>query len=159
MTLDPGALQVRTVTPVDRDAWLVLRERLWPTPPGESSDHPAEIDAFLEGDARIARVVLLACERTPNSTPIGFAEFSIRATVEGCTTDRVAYLEGWYVEPAHRRRGIGAALVRAAEAWARGQGCTEMGSDVELDNDASLAAHARLGFGEVSRVVLLRKEL
>ena len=102
---------------------------------------------------------MLACDRTPSATPLGFAELSIRAAVEGCTTDRVAYLEGWYVEPTHRRRGIGAALVRAAEAWAREEGCAEMGSDVELDNDTSIAAHARLGFKEAGRVVLVRKDL
>lgn len=143
----------------DRDAWLGLRERLWPAAPGEPSTHEPEVDAFFAGDTRIASLVLLACKCAPPSTPVGFAKLSIRTTVEGCTTDRVAYLEGWYVEPTHRRRGIGAALVHAAEAWARGQGCTEMGSDVELDNDASLAAHRRLGFQESGRVVLLRKDL
>jgi len=34
-----------------------------------------------------------------------------------------------------------------------------MGSDVDIDNDASLAAHARLGFQEAGRVVLLREDL
>jgi aminoglycoside 6'-N-acetyltransferase I len=159
MSRDPAVLHVRSVTDADRDAWLLMRERLWPTAPGEPSAHAAEIDAFFAGNDRIASVVLLACERTPHSTPLGFAELSIRVAVEGCVTDRVAYLEGWYVEPTHRRRGLGAALVRAAEAWARAQGCTEMGSDVELDNDTSLAAHARLGFEEVGRVVHLRKDL
>jgi aminoglycoside 6'-N-acetyltransferase I len=159
MPRESGALHIRLVNVADRDAWLLMRERLWPTAPGEPSAHAAEVDAFFAGDVRIASVVLLACGRTPNSTPLGFAEISIRAAVEGCVSDRVAYLEGWYVEPTHRRRGIGAALVRAAEAWARGQACAEMGSDVELDNDASLAAHVQLGFEEVGRVLHLRKDL
>lgn len=152
------ATVVRPATRADRDAWLALRERLWPTPEGAPSDHPGEVDAFFAGDARVAAVVLLAAAPS-DGPPIGFAELSIRACVEGCSTDRVAYLEGWYVEPAWRRRGVGAALVRAAEDWARTAGCTEMGSDVELDNAVSLAAHARLGFEEACRAVLLRKDL
>jgi len=54
---------------------------------------------------------------------VGFAELSIRAYVEDCMTDHVGYLEGWYVVPEARRRGIGRALVVAAEDWARQQGC------------------------------------
>jgi hypothetical protein len=41
----------------------------------------------------------------------------------------VAYLEGWYVDRDVRRHGIGAALVHAAEAWARERGYRELASD------------------------------
>lgn len=146
---------IRPATRADRDAWLTMRERLWP-PGGPASEHPAEVDAFFAGDTRVAEVVLLA---RSSAGAVGFAEVSLRTHVDGCSTDRVAYLEGWYVEPAARRSGVGAALIRAAEAWARAVGCTEMGSDVELGNAASLAAHTHLGFEEVGRVVLLRKSL
>jgi aminoglycoside 6'-N-acetyltransferase I len=74
-------------------------------------------------------------------------------------TDNVGYLEGWFVEPGSRRKGIGAELVRHAEAWARHRGCTEMASDAEIGNDTSLEAHIRLGYAETSRLVHLRKEL
>jgi aminoglycoside 6'-N-acetyltransferase I len=157
--MDPSCLHVRPATTADRSSWLVLRERLWPTPPEEESVHSAEIDAFFAGDTRVASVVLLVVPGEATAEPVGFAELSLRSAVEGCHTDPVAYLEGWYVEPSFRRQGVGAALIRAAEAWARALGCTEMGSDVELDNAGSLAAHARLGFQEVERVVLFRKDL
>jgi uncharacterized protein (TIGR02246 family) len=38
---------------------------------------------------------------------LGFAEVSIRPYAEGCSTDRVGYLEGWFVRPEARRRGVG----------------------------------------------------
>jgi len=89
----------------------------------------------------------------------GFLEASIRPFVEDCESENVGYLEGWYVDPEHRRRGLGRKLVSAAESWARSRGCTEMASDAELGNDMSLAAHTQLGYEETSRLVHLRKEL
>ncbi|MHC4375797.1 MAG: GNAT family N-acetyltransferase [Planctomycetota bacterium] len=90
---------------------------------------------------------------------LGFAELSVRSFAEGCRSDRVGYLEGWYVLPAERGRGVGRALVEAACDWARDQGCTEFASDTELDNRDSQAAHGALGFAEVGRLVLFRREL
>jgi aminoglycoside 6'-N-acetyltransferase I len=90
---------------------------------------------------------------------VGFLEASIRPFVEDCETENVGYLEGWFVEPGHRRAGVGADLVRSAETWARRRGCTEMASDSEVGNELSLEAHQRLGYVITSRLVHLRKEL
>jgi len=79
--------------------------------------------------------------------------------VDGCSTDRVAYLEGWYVVPTARRQGIGRALVHAAERWATRQGCTEFGSDALIDDGLSLSAHLGLGFEETGCVRTFRKHL
>jgi aminoglycoside 6'-N-acetyltransferase I len=84
---------------------------------------------------------------------------SIRNYAEDCVTDRVAYLEGWYVAPEWRRHGVGKSLVEAAEAWARSQGCTEFGSDALLDNDTSAAAHLALGFEETVQIRCFKKQL
>ena len=53
--------------------------------------------------------------------------FALRAP--GCETDRIGYLEAWYVDPDWRNQGMGRALVEQAEAWARAEGCVEMASD------------------------------
>ena len=71
----------------------------------------------------------------------------------------MAYLEGWFVEPSHRGRGIGAALLSGAEERARESGCTEFASDTEIDNTAAAEAHRALGFVEAERVVCFRKTL
>jgi len=68
-------------------------------------------------------------------------------------------LEGWYVVAEARRRGVGRALVRAAEAWGRAQGCTEFASDALLDNHVSAAAHQALDFDEVAQIRCFRKDL
>jgi aminoglycoside 6'-N-acetyltransferase I len=90
---------------------------------------------------------------------VGFAELNIRPYAEGCTSDRVAYLEGWYVRPEARRRGLGAALIAAAERWALGWGCSELASDALYDNTVSHAAHRALGFEEVETIRCFRKSL
>jgi len=131
-----------------------MRQELWPAPQGE---HGAEIQQYFAGRNRHLAEVLVAVEEHGRS--IGFAELSIRSCADGCESDRVAYLEGWFVDSAFRRQGAGAALVRAAEQWARRLGCTEFASDTEIDNSASATAHKALGFAEVSRVICFRKAL
>ncbi len=91
--------------------------------------------------------------------PLGFAEVSIREFAEGCLTSPVGYLEGWFVAEHARRRGVGAALVAAGERWAASRGCSEFASDAELDNPASLNAHAALGFAPVADIRCFRKSI
>ena len=90
---------------------------------------------------------------------VGFAEISRRNYAEGCETSPVGFLEGWYVVPAWRRRGVGRAVVQEAEAWARSLGCTEFASDALAENSVSAAAHLALGFEEVEVIRCFRKPL
>ncbi len=90
---------------------------------------------------------------------VGFAEVGLRAYAEGCRTSPVGYLEGIFVDGPYRGRGVGSALVDAAEKWARGRGCTEMASDRELGNEGSGIFHAAVGYQEVERIVCFRKSL
>ena len=145
---------VRPVEPRDAPAWLRLRTALWPD---GAEDHGTEIDRFLAGDAREPEAVFVAEDGAGEI--VGVAELSIRSYAEGCRTERVGYLEGWYVVPEARRQGVGRALIESAEAWARKQGCTEFASDMEPTNTISAAAHRALGFSEVATVVCYRKEL
>ena len=89
----------------------------------------------------------------------GLAEASLRSYADGCESAPAAYLEAWYVDPDVRGRGIGHALVTIVEDWARAQGCRELASDADIDNIASQAAHARLGFSEIGRAVQFCKVL
>lgn len=146
---------IRPVTDRDADSWLALRCALWPD--GSESEHRGEIDQFLRGQAAEPLAVLLAFGESGST--LGLAELSIRPYAEGCRTNRVAYLEGWYVIPEARGQGVGRALIEAAAAWGRDQGCLEFASDAQPDNKISRLAHQALGFEDVGMVVCFRKEL
>jgi aminoglycoside 6'-N-acetyltransferase I len=79
--------------------------------------------------------------------------------VNGCITSPVAFLEGIYVRPEHRNRGVARLLVQAVENWATELGCSEFASDTELHNFSSQRMHVALGFDETERVVYYRKRL
>lgn len=131
-----------------------MRQALWPSAEGE---HAGEIARYFEGPTENPAEVFLALDETGQA--LGFCELSIRLYAESCYSGRVAYLEGWYVDPEHRRSGIGRALIEAAANWGRTQGCTEMASDTAIENDASAAAHRAAGFDETNRVITYRKAL
>lgn len=136
----------------DRAEWLRMRRLLWEDCPRKQ--HEAEADGIL-GSA--VEAVFLA-ER-PGGGLCGFVEASIRPWAIGCEPGPVGYVEGWFVDEDARRRGVGRALVAAAEAWAWSRGCRQMASDAELWNDVSHQAHGRLGFVEAARLVLYKKNL
>jgi aminoglycoside 6'-N-acetyltransferase I len=146
-------MHVRAYRAVDHAEWLRMRRALWP---GDTLAE--EMASMAEWLARPDAEVLVA-ERPDGSGLAGFAEVGTRAYADGCDTSPVAYLEGWYVDADVRRQGVGTALVRAAEAWARAQGHRELASDTTLDNEVSQRAHGALGFEEVERVVAFRKTL
>lgn len=144
---------VRPLSEADIGEWLRLRKMLWDGSSDE--EHKAEMMDIYEHTE--TQCVLVA--EFGGGKLAGFLEASIRPFVEDCHSEHVGYLEGWFVEPEFRRSGVGRALVREAENWARRRGATEMASDAEIGNEMSLKAHLNLGYAETSRLVHLRKDL
>ncbi|HQX57156.1 MAG TPA: GNAT family N-acetyltransferase [Pyrinomonadaceae bacterium] len=146
-------ISIRPFCEEDLGEWFRLRQLLWDET--DQEDHQREMMDIL--DHRDTQFVVVA--DNGHGQLAGFLEASIRPFVEDCESENVGYLEGWYVDKAYRRLGVGSRLVELAEKWARQRGCTEMASDAEIDNGPSLAAHDRLGYKETSRLVHLRKNL
>jgi aminoglycoside 6'-N-acetyltransferase I len=134
-------------------AWLRLRSALWPREPIE--EHQRDMTDILSDEDFNA--VFVSLDGRGGLT--GFVEVTLRMQAEGCRTSPVGYIEGWFVVPRARRKGIGRALVNRAEAWAASQGCREMASDAEVENDLGRAAHRGAGYAEIERLAHYRKEL
>ena len=147
-----SALQIRRAEASDRPEWTRMRAALWPEYTPE--DHRNEMDEYLDEKSAVAFVA----ER-PDGGLAGFVEATIRPHADACDTSPVGYVEGWYVDPDVRLSGVGRRLVRAAERWARGRGCTEMGSDCLVENEGSLRAHLAIGYEERERLIHFRRWL
>ena len=147
-------ITIHACTSPEQPGWLAMRRELWPG--SLSSDHEEEMARFLAQPERYAQFV--AC--VADGSPCGFVEASIRTDyVNGTSSSPVLFLEGLYVAPPHRRRGIAVQLVRAVAAWGATRGCTEFASDVLLENTLSQRVHCALGFQETERVIYYRKPL
>jgi aminoglycoside 6'-N-acetyltransferase I len=147
-------MRTRLVESGDRTDLLRMRQALWP---GLLDDHVREIDEFLLGRSKAIDQVFI-CEADDRSV-IGFIELRIRNCAEGSENTEVPYVEGWYIDSGHRRCGAGALLIAQAEQWAKTLGYSELGSDTEIENHGSIAAHLALGFEEVERLVCFLKKL
>jgi aminoglycoside 6'-N-acetyltransferase I len=143
---------VRQMSVNDRVIWAEMRIALWPDEALPA--HTATIDELL-GDNDVWGLIAEATD----GGAVGFAEIAMRKYANGCDTQPVAFLEGVWVNPQFRRRGIGTRLIAHAEALLAARGFRELGSDTQINNHASQAAHVAWGFSETERVVYFRKVL
>lgn len=147
-------MNIRSTIDTDDRDWLMLRAEFIP----ELS--LAEQSGFLQVFAQESAGFCAFIASDEQYQPTGFAEVSVRTDyVNGCRHRPALYLEGIFVRPQYRGHGIARALCAAAERWGRDHGCREFASDVYIDDDNSLVAHAGLGFEEIERVVCLRKPI
>ena len=133
-------------------AWLALRRALW-RETSQAEHLSGMADALARG--HYARLAL-----TAGGSAVGLVEASRRTDyVNGTRSSPVAFLEGLYVMPRFRRRGLARSLVESVVQWAAHAGLSELASDSRLDNSAAHAAHRALGFEETERVVYFRRAL
>jgi aminoglycoside 6'-N-acetyltransferase len=94
--------------------------------------HPRDEGIVAVADGRVIGMIELWLKRPgdPDSALIG----RVRADL------------GISVAPEWRGRGVGTALLRAAEAWARARGVERMTLDVDAANDAALRLYERVGY-------------
>ncbi|MBL8050980.1 MAG: GNAT family N-acetyltransferase [Anaerolineales bacterium] len=144
-------IEIRKVTSAEKEIWFQMRKGVWPE--AEDDYLMFDMDEIL---ASAEDIIFMAFV---DGKPAGMIETSIREYAEGCESSPVGYIEAWFVYGDFRRTGVAGSLVQAAENWAREKGCTEIGSDTWLDNEASIRAHQKLGYHEVDRLVHFVKQL
>jgi aminoglycoside 6'-N-acetyltransferase I len=120
----PIAVVIRAIAPAEAAAWEAMRRALWPEDP---ASHAVEIAAFFANTLKEPVAVLVA--ESEAGTMLGFAELSIRFDVAGLEQKRAGYIEGLYVSPPARGRGVAGKLLRAIRAWASAPGSVALASD------------------------------
>jgi len=137
----------------DFKALLDMALSLWPDEP---RDQVAEAIDDMLTSARQAAFV----SQDDSGKYAGFINVSTRKEyVPGAVSYPIGYVEGIYVRPEHRRKGIARKMLSSAEEWAAAKGCQQMGSGTWLWNTASQEFHKRVGFSETERVVFFIKRI
>ena len=143
---------IRRIVPTDAEEWLRIRLALWPKHTAE--EYREEMETI-----RVDPTCAVFVAQREDGSLGGFLEAAKRKYAEGCNSNPVGYIEGWYVDPDQRRQGVGALLARMAESWARQCELVEMASDCLIDNQISIMAHQEIGYQEVERLVHFCKRL
>jgi aminoglycoside 6'-N-acetyltransferase I len=151
-------LNVRQACVTDQHELAKMRELLWPD--SSLEEHRQEVEAVLRTGRYGTLPMAIFVAHKDGDTLTGFIEVGLRSHADGCDIAQPAgFIEGWFVHEASRKQGIGGALMRSAEEWARKQGCFEIASDTWIDHEDSQRAHQALGFEVVDRCVHFRKAL
>jgi len=154
-----GPMAIAEMTLTDLDEWVALALLLWPAEEETQQQATVEMRAELEGILRSRRDTAFMM-RDGEGCAIAFINLSLcDEYVPGATKFPVAYVEGIFVIETLRHCGVGAALMRRAERWAKENGCAQLGSDVLIENEASCQFHTGVGFQEVERVVCFIKDV
>lgn len=123
--------------------WANLRDQLWP-------------GSGVEAQVTFARPDMGIFLARRGEHAVAFCEVSERNFANGCEASPVGFLEGVYVDPSFRHRGVGRALVDCAISWAAERGLRELASDAEVANAESLRAHQAWGFTATEQVQYFR---
>lgn len=139
-------LRIRSCTPDDRNAVLALAPRLTigVAPWRDSSAVQRAVRGWLiDSLADPGTEVLVADD--PTSGVVGVVTVGTRAHFTG---EVDAYIGELVVAELHEQRGVGRALVSAAEEWAVRQGCGCITLETGAANADARAFYRRLGYGE-----------
>lgn len=144
--------KIEQVNDISFEDWLKMGMSLWPDNIVEELRHE-----FLSQLSSGKETTFLY---KTHDQYVGFINVSVRNDyVEGSSTSPVGFIEGIYVKPEYRKKGISKELVKLAEEWAKSKGCKEMGSDVEFHNTSSYDFHKSVGFEEANRIICFIKKI
>jgi aminoglycoside 6'-N-acetyltransferase I len=129
------------------DQWVLMGVALWPY--HKKSEIEKEFSELFQSNKHTTFLCV-----DEHDKAIGFINLSLRYEhVQGATKSPVAYVEGIYVNPDFRKKGVAKDLVEQAEIWAKKKGCNELASDTELHNTISQKFHKNLGFKTAETII------
>lgn len=145
-------MNIEVLSQENLESLLNMALKMWP-----ECNRQEEFEYYSNAIDSDKEIVFLSSEANQY---MAFAHATLRTDyVEGTSTSPVAYLEAIYVEPDYRRLNVAKQLIDEVEKWGMRMGCTELGSDVEIDNIQSESLHKKVGFKEANRVICFAKKL
>lgn len=146
-------MRVRRAAIADIPIWAEMRHALWPD--ADIGELRQELPDILADETRFWSFML----EDASVRVAGFVEVQLRDMFDGNRVDPYPHLEALWVVQDMRRTGGAQLLLEAVEQRARQDGHRMLGSDADLDNDASHAWHDACGFAEEGRQILYSKQL
>ncbi len=134
-------MRVRPITDADLDRCVALFEEVAAEGRWLATEAPIdrrEVSARWRALVGTGEGTLLVAESDEGEGPLGLAAMVGRSSPE----------LGMLVAPAHRRRGVGDALLDACTAWAREIGAREIVLHVFPHNGGAVALYRKHGFEE-----------
>lgn len=145
----PQGYQLYSGSSLDRALLLkFMRQTYEEMEPGEDYSHLAQtVDQYLSRETPLwwVRVTDEDLSR-PLSRKQPVACLWMGTAIDQRRGDRHTHIFLLYVAPEHRRRGLGTALMRHAEAWASMKGDRQIGVQVFQSNQPALNLYYSLGF-------------
>jgi ribosomal protein S18 acetylase RimI-like enzyme len=136
----PEGIEIRPPGRDDADAVLALADELHGTASAPTDDQRVAFEAIVS-DVDAAPLLALA-----GTEPVGFMSFGFRRRLNHAT------FEGWlseiYVREAHRRRGIGRALLGSAIAEWRLRGGHQVETELRREQVEAIALAVSAGFAD-----------
>ncbi len=166
--LIPG-YQLRAGSTLERALLLKFLQRTYKEAyPKQDFSHLAiTVDQYLCHETPIWWVEVADPERDGISESQGHFPSSYRRSPVGCLWvgnvvdqvkgDRHSHIFMVYVNPKHRRQGIGSALLNYAESWAKARGDRQITLQVFLTNEVAINLYHKLGYQPYS--LLMQKNL
>jgi len=137
------------VTKENESSWAKLCVALWP-------DLTVEAVLKMNHEGMFKNEFLYI----EDGEAVAFLSLALRYDyVEGTDSSPVGYIEGIYVAPEFRRKGIAEKLIDHARKWSIKYDCTELASDCVHDNTSGQAFHTSTGFTEANRIVCYTMKL
>ena len=134
-------LEVRPFTTADRAALVELWARVFP-------DDPPHNAPQVMIDDKLAN--------SPEQLLVGYEDGELVAAVIAGYDGTRGWIYHLAVDPSRRRRGHGAAMLRAAERVLADAGCSKVNLQVRSDNDAVITFYEALGYTVEDRVSMGR---
>jgi N-acetylglutamate synthase len=108
-------------------------------------------EIWATGGVGPGRLSVMTRARAPKTSFLGRTQDRPAGTAFAAIHDGVAMLHALEILAPHRRRGLGAAMMRAVADWALGQGATTFSLLVTRENEPALGLYASLGFTAVGQ--------